>query len=90
VVAARWLITGPPTGGRDGIGVGGTTTPIAVRHGEEAAAPPLLDDDFARWSAEHRDARIPRIPLEQLADYDPAPVLPMLGPDTKPRNRGTS
>jgi hypothetical protein len=87
VVAARWLVTGPPAGGRDRVGVVGTTTPIAVRHGEEATpSPPLLDDDFARWSAEHQHARIPRIPLEQLADYHPAPMLPMLGPDAKPRS----
>ncbi len=38
--------------------------------------PPLLDEPFERWAAEHRRKQIPLIPLEEAATYEPPEILP--------------
>lgn len=83
-VAAQWLLTRPPTGGG---GIAGPLPPAATQpHVERGAPVPLLDEEFARWSAEQQRRRIPRVPLEQVANFEPTPILPVLGTDAKVRS----
>lgn len=38
--------------------------------------PPLLDEAFERWAAEHRRKQIPLIPMEEVATFEPPQRLP--------------
>ncbi len=38
--------------------------------------PPLLDEAFERWAAEHRRKQIPLIPLEEVVTYEPPEIRP--------------
>jgi anti-sigma factor RsiW len=79
-LAAQWLLTRPSAGGSIARPISPNAT---LPHVELPEPTPLLDAEFARWSAEYQSRRIPRVPLEQLADYHPTPVFPVLGPDAE-------
>ena len=44
-----------------------------------ATVPPLLDEEFDRWAAPHRQRRVPLVPLEAVADFR-HPDVPPVGP----------
>ena len=47
---------------------------------------PLHDEAFERWAAEHRRKRVPLVPMEVVATYEPPRVPPYRGPSSADSN----